>query len=85
MNITLEVKTINFSNGVKAEYKLLFKNKSYTITAKLLENEKFDSYEEEVDDITTIEEKAKEIFDEIVKNKVSPCHLCEVIIDKICI
>lgn len=85
MEITLETETISFGKETKVEYRLLLKDRQYAIYAKLSGSAKTKDYEMQVNDITTIKEYAKEIFDEIVKNKVSPCHLCDVIIDKICI
>ena len=84
MKIILDIEEVNLGRGVKVEYSLFSSNESYGIKSKLSTDKRNGEYETEVEDITTIKEYAKEIFDEIVKNKVSPCHLGDVIIDKIC-
>ena len=84
MEKTLKTEAVSFGEGMTSKYNLLLKDGSYSIRAKLSGNEKHEDYEVQINDITTIKENAEEIFDEIVKNKVSPCHLCDVIIDKIC-
>ena len=72
------------SSITSATYTLTFENNEYSIACVEQNEEGSVTDFAKVKCITSSEERAKEIFSKITKNKVCACTLCDVVCDLIC-